>query len=1119
MLEVICSDRLEALSEALAGRIAGSRTGPLAMFDRAVVVAPNREVATHVELDLARRHGIAANIAFPFLESFFANLVPSHGGIRVLDGAKLHDLIHHVLAQPDHGIEPAARYIAAGADDDARDRRAFQLARKLASLFIDYRLSLPELIAGWKSGPLFQTMDRAESEVWQRALWLKIFGPGGLTDRLADDTGQRWLLLPDAIAAVPIDDLAISPAAIHVIGFSILPPAYIALLERIASRGDIIVYAVSPSAKLWDEVRADDPDASLLARWGAAGRQTFRLLVQAVDGNVGDAFGPGEPRSLLSHVQRAFLDLEDPADVIAGCELDGSLEVLACSSPRRELEVIAREIWQSVNADPTLRFCDIAVLIAGDRADDYLAQVGAVFRDAEDLPHHAAGLPLTAESRLGEAFEHILALPRSRFTRFEVLRAATHPAVLASFSASDPQLFIRLADELGIAHGADESDHEGTYIEEGLFHWDWGIRRLSLGAFMDANPTAEQPPVRIGDDEYLHLALDGDRLAGGLRLARIARTLIADARRLGKRRLRLTEWARVFDRVAADYLAAEDERDQRALDRIRDAAARLGDGDILGDEVGYTTAREHMLAELSGLRERRGQYLADGVFVAPLAARRPLPHRVIFCAGLTEGWFPSQSRPGPLDLRVARPEAGVLSRAAQDRYAFLETLLAARDRLILSYVARNEITGEARNPASVVVEIGDTVAASLGEAAREKLVTHEPPHEPVANITGSENAPAICPLPYAHRRAQARALRESALLAIKDGAFDGESFAQALAEHPQMPDRFGLAPQPLPDAEFDRERLSVSLSALRRFLEDPLQAWGSSVLGLSQDDDEEAEAAAVIDEPFVSERRVSVPLLRRVFAEVMGCDVPGNLEMLLSRYREQAHRLMLAGNMPTGAFADAERAHHERWLASWRDGLLASAPNARARFVRIGQSGVDAVPLSLSVPLGADSSPITVGLTGDVDLVIDGQGPVVLAHKPKDEKSRWRFLLRALWDQLILAAAGILADCQTTALVLYDGALEQMKLSPWSQQEAQAHLAALITELYTQPHTYLMKGDETLKWLRAKKRTKSLTEQLDGKEYSPFGPIQRVTNLAAPEDAEDIARRRLEPLAQRWHGG
>ena len=100
-----------------------------------------------------------------------------------------------------------------------------------------------------------------------------------------------------------------------------------------------------------------------------------------------------------------------------------------------------------------------------------------------------------------------------------------------------------------------------------------------------------------------------------------------------------------------------------------------------------------------------GQYLVDGVVVSTFLPMRAIPFRVIFIAGLGEKQFPAADRKNLLDLRQARRRAGDVSPREQDNYMFLETLLSARDKLYLSYVSRDELTGDRLEPSSVVLEL------------------------------------------------------------------------------------------------------------------------------------------------------------------------------------------------------------------------------------------------------------------------------------------------------------------------------------------------------------------------------------------------------------------------------
>ena len=67
VIRFCCSNRLEALVEALAGTVGAGRTS---LFDPVNLVVPNTLVEGYVKQGLARRLGIAANVETRFLRSF-----------------------------------------------------------------------------------------------------------------------------------------------------------------------------------------------------------------------------------------------------------------------------------------------------------------------------------------------------------------------------------------------------------------------------------------------------------------------------------------------------------------------------------------------------------------------------------------------------------------------------------------------------------------------------------------------------------------------------------------------------------------------------------------------------------------------------------------------------------------------------------------------------------------------------------------------------------------------------------------------------------------------------------------------------------------------------------------
>lgn len=977
----------------------------------------------------------------------------------------------------------------------------------------------------------------------------------------------------------------------------------------------------------------DLDDTPALRLWGRPGRENVRILneltqcdfdarfvdpSEPVDlgdpgerapttgdaGDTGDtddsgALAAGSPGlTMLAALQRDILFRQpaagaagpaaDPAaDPAAGPVVDpaidpndDSIQILGCPSVQRELEVIGNQIWTLLARDPTLRFNDIALLVSRSELALYQAHIPAVFGELHKIPHHLAEASMSGGGRMVEALEMLLDLPFGRFTRPELLRLLTHPAVLARYPDVDPGDWVHWSERLGILHGADAGDHAGTYIERDLFNWQQGIRRLALGAFMAGEKSGERRAFEHGPSAYLPEELPADLLPSAARFSLIARSLIGDARYCRDAAKPLAQWRVFMDLLVSSYLAPTGPEDERCLAQCREAIATLASSDLDGRPVRYRIACELLRQKLGDLRGDSGEYLAHGVTVAPLLPMRPIPYRVVFLAGLGEGRFPAAERESPLDLRAARRRRGDVSPRERDRYLFLETLLSTRERLYITYVSRDDQTGETLQPSAVVLELAHILRrgyAGEGAAARisvdHPLRRYDPRYFPAlfpqsgdgddsdgqrdapndgqnggqdggqrdGQRVGSD-APLVSVAPAAHRQANALALRRHLEQLARSHGYDMptvEELRQAL-DSPRfaaLRARLGLTDlQAIAGTPGEEDTtVSISLSMVRRFLESPLQAWASAVLRLREGELEDMVARA--DEAFATPVLPMVGMLREVFVAHL-CAPPdtggqSDLDALLQRYRRHAEHLELSGRGPTGVFSDIDRERHIAILRRWHEHAAALAPGgpgaARAPFTvySFGRAGEHAdagtllPPIALTVDLpdatGAPR-PVRVELYGRVDPVdSEGAGSVVLCHH---DDSRPRHTLQGMVDQLALSAAGIIAGRPHRTTVLTAGeTCDQHRLAAWTQDEAMAHLAVLVTDLLGSGHEYLLPCEAVVRVLtKPGTPVAAVVEGMknQGRGFSCLhGPISHIDNLHAPDRAEDMIARRFGPLFER----
>ena len=865
MLRLVYSNRTEELLAELGARVRAQQAARGALVPVRLVV-PNASVEGYVRLGIARDQGIAANLESSLLTRFAAEVLGS-AEARVADAESLEAMVLGLLLDDallaDPGLAPVRAYVhAAGEDPETMDLRRVQLAARLGRIFEEYTYSRAEMLVAWSRGPALDAA-HAETEGWQRRLWLAMFGEGGV----ARAARPRIVPLHEAVSALRAGDLEL-PAAVHVFGFAHVARTFHELLQRLGERTEVVVYSLSPCEGFWEDVDARDP--APLHLWSRPGREHVRALNALAGFDHDDRFvDPLETgtRSLLSQVQSDVLHRAHagtPAAARRPTGDDGSVRVLEHASIRRECEAVASAIWAMVREDETLRFDDVAVLVPPADAAAYAAHLPAAFRESHELPFAMVGIPPSEPGHVEEAVELLLALPLGSFTRSELLKLAVHPAVIAGQDDVDPERWLAWADALGVVHGADREDHEGTYIEEDILNWDQGLRRLALGAFMAGDASGESTPFRMSKGAYLPEEVAGTDVHDAAAFGTLLRSLVEDARFARQARLTMPEWARFLRELVEAYVAPASEAEADRLSRCLRRLQSLAHVELGGRAVGYRVASELARSRLAGLSGARG---GEGVAVSTLAAIRPLPFRVVFACGMGEGRFPSPDAEDPLDLRWARRREGDVTSRDRDKYAFLELLLSARDRLVLSYVSRDPLTGDALAPSSVVQELLHGIA-SRGDVDVSALLRRHPlrrwDERYFPGLFGQEPGPlGTMELPEARAEARTLAMRRSL---ERHGGSVSVHEVQARAERGEiewaaLQDHLRLAPLP-PPAPWTDARVVIPVHALVKLLELPLQGWATYRLGLEEVEDEDVLARE--SEPFETAMREETLLLRDI---------------------------------------------------------------------------------------------------------------------------------------------------------------------------------------------------------------------------------------------------------------
>ncbi len=725
-------NRLEVLGAKLAETL---HEHPLPACEEEIIVVQSQGMARWLALFLAARHGICAGTSTPFPQTFIHSLAarledeeqPAAHRESAFGRDALTWRIFSDMAgwQNEPVFAPAAGYLAA----DTEGRKRYQLARRLADLFDNYQLFRPDMLGSWEQSP-DAAVAGLEGHVhvgWQAHLWSRLVSQ---TDE--PSLATRLTSLLDRLENGDTTELApLLPARVSIFGVSTLPPVFLQLLSALSRSIPVTLYYVSPTAEYWADVRpareverirdrieaagADAEDAHaeegnpLLASMGRLGRDFFAMLQNA--DHDGTAWQPLDFESptgstALHTVQRDIIELDPGDSRVRLAEDDDSIVIDCCHSPMREMEVLRDRILDAFARDPELRPDDVLVLVTD--IGRYAPYIEAVFGSREpDLPR----IPFSIADRSPvedaapiKAVIKLMELASGRFEAGAVIDLLEMNIVRRRFAIRADELgrLREWVDTSGIRWGINAAWRGSELGIEPMEanSWQFGIDRMLMGYAV-----GDCPALVAGIAPSPAAALQNAELLG--RFTTFTETLFAEHQTLRKPAT-ASIWAATIRRTCDLFLHTEPE-DETALADLRraiDDLASHAEASGLDEEISAAIVRGWLTDSLS--QSSRGSGFINGrITFCELKPMRTIPFRLVCVSGLDDEAFPRRDRPAGYDLIAAAPRAGDRSLRDDDRYLFLETLLAAGERLVLTYAGRSLTDTNERAPSVVVSELHD----------------------------------------------------------------------------------------------------------------------------------------------------------------------------------------------------------------------------------------------------------------------------------------------------------------------------------------------------------------------------------------------------------------------------
>jgi exodeoxyribonuclease V gamma subunit len=854
VLHINRAERADRLADGLAETLLEPLDDP---FTPDVVAVPTRGIerwlaqrlSTRLGATDGRGDGVCANVEFPFPGRLVLGvLAAASGADRGKDPWLAERSVWPLLEVVDECLEEpwlctlAAHLTGTRPEDDDSTRR-FAVVRHIADLFDRYGVHRPDMVRSWVVGAGGGGADTD----WQAELWRR------LRTRIDQPSpAERLAAACERIRTNP--DVCELPPRLSLFGLTRIPRSYLDVLAALAEQRDVHLFVLHPSPSLWRSVaeatqatpepithRRRDPTAFLptnrmLASWGRDARE-LQLVLQA-GGDSLDHHHPldGQPQTLLGRIQADIReDRQPPGPPLPGDADqrppldagDNSVQVHACHGRVRQVEVLRDALLHMLQENPTLEPREVIVMcpdietfaplihstfgagrVAADDDPD-TDEPGTTAKPLPDLRVRLADRSLRQTNPVLSVVSQLLELVDQRATASQLLDLADREPVRRRFDFDDEALS-RMHDWVvggGIRWGLD-AEHRTPFKLGDLTANTWraGLDRVLLGVTMteeDRRLVGGVLPLDDVDSGVIDLA---GRMAEYVdRVQQVVNSL--------NQPKAIADWA-VAIGDAADVLTDVSERGswqrnelQRVLEDVTaEAAGPSGETTPVLLELADVRA---LLADRLRGRPTRANFRTGHLTICTLVPMRSVPHRVVCILGVDDGEFPRRSHRDGDDLMLVDPHVGDRDPRSEDRQMLLDAVMAATERVIITYTGNDERNNLARPPAVPVGELLDIVDRTVSTPdgpAREKVLIRHPlqPFDP-------------------------RCFEPGRLIPQRPWSFDNVSLGGARAITAPRHDAPPFLADPLPPLEDE----VISLERLVRFVEHPVRAFLRDRIGIT----------------------------------------------------------------------------------------------------------------------------------------------------------------------------------------------------------------------------------------------------------------------------------------------
>ncbi|MEI1279573.1 exodeoxyribonuclease V subunit gamma [Leptospira venezuelensis] len=729
-IRVHSSDNLADLSEALSESLREEISRQDGLYSPTVII-PNKSMETWLNLDLVQRFGVVFNLRFLFLEKFLEELLLEKFSPEIdpksrpfLQGESRKFQIYETLLRNQEFLQKypiLKNYLLPSARLTPDPVRLLDLSGRLAKYFKDYELHRQDWIRNWL-GEKYSLLRLPGEDIWEEVATQSeiFFFQKELYSYLTNSDLSKETLIQYSMRNLGSESKAKkhSPKNVYLFALSQLSSTYISIFQNLLPEIHLEVFQFGvPDGELVSGTERNQ----ICRNWA----NSFRSLKKSWEISGAEFSHSVKNEKQERTVLSEFKEYLGRSEYKASSRLvpDESLQILEAPGKVREVEAVFHHILSILSESKETKLTDFGIFCSD--LSEYRAALEFIFEGGiqaklaeksgsrlKTLPYSIRDVVASETSAYISGILSLLTLLSKERSRADIFKLLRNPCFQSKWEleTSWVEEWAKLAEDLELYQ--DDSLSEDQPLS---FSFRKGFLRLTAGNILSSEEEEDLPvsPFDSGSGSFVSIWI-GIWKRVSLLLDEFS-SLISDHETSGEKILdSLSNLLReLFSSTSSNPIDVELE--QNIIDSLYELRSVDWDPKNFKDRLKFLEA---FFVQTGGeIQVRKGQYLTGGITVSSLQPMRPIPFKHVYILGLGEGLFPGTDDTSAFNLRHFAPREGDINVRGLNQSLLYETILSARQSLVLSFVAEDITKDESIAPSSSLL--------LLEQALKENILVPE----------------------------------------------------------------------------------------------------------------------------------------------------------------------------------------------------------------------------------------------------------------------------------------------------------------------------------------------------------------------------------------------------------